>query len=216
LNENEPTTRACTSTEARVQPRSDDDYPKVLGRTHAHRSSLERFISKRYALSYGARIEHFADHLVGVTDADGGWTAAVGFTPAGSTPLFIEQYLDIPIEQAIAERLGVTVDRSQVVEVGNLAATVPGAARRLVVAMTRLLHQRGHTWVAFTSTAALLNTFARLDVSTIQLAPADPSRLHAGADAWGTYYETRPLVMAGSIPIELIRLRARLDHASLP
>jgi len=216
LNTNEPTTHACTSTERRVQPHDDDDCPTVLGRTHPHRSSLERFIANRYALSYGARIEHFADHLVGVTDADGRWTAAVGFTPAASAPLFIEQYLDTPIEQAIAERLGVTVDRSQVVEVGNLAATVPGAARRLVIAMTRLLHRRGHTWVAFTSTTSLLNTFARLDVSTIQLAPADPSRLHAGADAWGTYYGTHPLVMAGSIPIELIRLRNRLDHAPLP
>jgi hypothetical protein len=191
-----------------------EDEPTVLARTDADRTSLERFIVERYAQSYGARIEHFADHLVGLTGTDGRWAAAVGYTPAASTPLFIEQYLDLPIEQAIGERLGVKVERSQVVEVGNLAATVPGAARRLVVAMTELLHRRGHTWVVFTSTTSLLNTFARLDVSTIMLAPADPSRLHAGADTWGNYYDTRPLVLAGNIPIGLIRFRARLGDAS--
>lgn len=197
-----------------MQTRAFGDALTIIDRMGESRRSLERFIAERYALTYGARIEHFADQLVGLTDAEGRWTAAVGFTPARSAPLFIEQYLDTPIEQAIAAQLGVDVDRAQVVEVGNLAATFPGAARRLVIAMTELLHRRGHTWVAFTSTTSLLNTFARLDVATIVLAPANPMRLHAGADAWGTYYDTRPVVMAGNVPIGVIRFRSQHGHAA--
>jgi hypothetical protein len=197
-----------------VQTQALDDALSILVRAGTNRRSLERFIAERYALTYGARIEHFADQLVGLTDAEGRWTAAVGYTPAQSAPLFIEQYLDMPIEQAIAERLGVDVDRAQVVEVGNLAATFAGAARRLVVAMTELLHRRGHTWVAFTSTTSLLNTFARLDIATIVLAEADPERLHTGAASWGSYYDTRPLVMAGNIPIGVIRFRTQRGHAT--
>lgn len=214
MNTNHLSTPDCTPSGPAAQTRGLDEALTIVDRAGANRRSLERFIAGRYALTYGARIEHFADQLVGLTDAEGRWTAAVGFTPAHSAPLFIEQYLDMPIEQAIAERLGVDVDRTQVVEVGNLAATFPGAARRLVIAMTELLHRRGHTWVAFTSTTSLLNTFARLDIATIVLAAADPERLHAGADAWGSYYDTSPLVMAGNIPIGVIRFRSQRGHAA--
>jgi len=186
----------------------------IVDRTSTNRRSLERFIAERYAHTYGARIEHFADRLVGQTDAEGRWTAAVGFTLAQAAPLFIEQYLDLPIERAITERLGVQVDRAQIVEVGNLAATFPGAARRLVIGMTELLHRRGHTWVAFTSTTSLLNTFTRLDIATIVLADADPKRLHAGAEHWGSYYDTRPVVMAGNIPIGFVRMRTARGNAA--
>lgn len=214
MNANHPSIPDCAPARPAAPTRTLDDALTIIDRTGANRRGLERFISERYALSYGARIEHFADQLVGLTDSEGRWSAAVGYSPARAEPLFIEQYLDRPIERAIAERLGVDVDRSQIVEVGNLAATFPGAARRLVIAMTELLHRRGHSWVVFTSTTSLLNTFARLEVSTIELAPADPKRLHAGADSWGSYYDTRPLVMAGNIPIGFIRFRTRRGHAA--
>lgn len=209
MNTDHTSTPDCTPTRPAATTRLLDAALTIIDRTGTNRRTLERFIAERYALAYGARIGHFAEKLVGLADTDGHWTAAVGFTPARSAPLFIEQYLDRPIEQAIAERLGVAVDRAQVVEVGNLAATFPGASRRLVIAMTELLHRRGHTWVAFTSTTSLLNTFARLDVATIVLGPADPQRLHAGPRDWGTYYDTRPLVMAGNIPIGAIRFRSQ-------
>lgn len=179
---------------------------QVVVRSDARRSGLERFIADSFARVYDARITHFADQLAGLPRADGSWAAGVGYTPAGSTPLFIEQYLDSPVEDAIAGHLGVSVDRAQVVEVGNLAATAPGAARRLIVRMTALLHRLEYTWVVFTSTRALLNSFARLNMKPIVLGAADPERLAGGVGPWGSYYASEPQVMAGSIPIGYIRL----------
>jgi len=182
---------------------------EIVPKSDAQRSGLEEFISATFSRTYGARIEHFAERLAGMRHPDGHWMAGVGYTPAGRTPLFIEQYLDCPIENAVADRLGVNVDRSQIVEVGNLAATTPGGARRLIIRMTALLHRLGHTWVVFTSTRALLNSFARLDIPLMELAPADPSRLDGGAEHWGSYYDAQPQVMTGSIPIGFIQFLSR-------
>jgi len=179
----------------------------VLDARHPERAGLEHFIADTYANAYGAHVTHFAQTLVGIKHPAGGWAAGVGYTfGEHDEALFLEHYLDRPIEAEIGARLGVPVDRAQVVEVGNLAAGSPGAARRLIRAMTALLHRRGRTWVAFTATRALFNSFARLELAPIELARADPARLPDGGRSWGSYYANGPCVMAGSIPLGFIHL----------
>ncbi len=178
----------------------------VLRPGHPSRLGLQRFIAEGFASVYGARITHFAEHLVGLPDASGGWSAAAGYTLAAESPLFVEQYLDQPAEQSIAARIDVAVGRSQIVEVGNFAARTPGAAREVITRMAALLHGLGRTWVVFTSTRSLLNSFVRLGIAPIALAPADPLRLVDRGESWGSYYATAPQVMTASIPLGFIRL----------
>ena len=185
----------------------------ILWRGDADRASLESFIAHSYVRAYGARITHYADQLVGLRGTDGTWLAGLGYTFAGSERLFIEQYLDEPVEEAIGSMLSVRVEREKIVEVGNLAASASGAARRLIVYMTRLLHELHRTWVVFTSTRALLNSFARLEIATIPLGTADPSRLPDGGASWGSYYATGPQVMTANIPLGFIHLDCR--HAAM-
>src|SRR3954453_22336565 len=83
---------------------------QVLDRTHADRASLERFIAKSYAKTYGAHVTHYADQLVGLRDASGAWTAGLGYTLAAQERLFVEQYLDQRIEDEIASILNVTIE----------------------------------------------------------------------------------------------------------
>lgn len=176
------------------------------------RAQLEAFIAATFLENYGARIAHFSDTLVGCRDADGAWTAALGFSLAGAHPLFLEHYLDGPIEAEVGARLGRPVARAEIVEVGNLAALRPGAARALIVGTTGLLHGLGLGVVAFTATTSLLNSFSRLQLRPQVLAPADPARLPDGGSQWGSYYDTHPQVMFGDIQYgysELARLAAR-------
>lgn len=163
------------------------------------RASIEHFIAQSFFHSYGARLSHYCDTLLGCRDASGNWIAALGYSLAGEGPVFLEQYLDAPIEQAISARAGCVIPRSTIVEVGNLAAAHPGAARALIVAMTRLLHAQGLHWVTFTATASLLNSFTRLRLRPGVLAHADPARLPDGGRDWGTYYNSQPQVMFGDI-----------------
>ncbi len=186
---------------------------EVLPPDHPDRQSLQAFIAAAYRRIYGARVEHFARQLVGLRNSAGGWSAGLGYTLARPDALFVEHYLDRPVEHEIASRLGIAIGRNQVVEVGNLAACGPGAARRLIVGMTALLHRLGHTWVVFTSTRALLNSFARLEIEPILLAPADPGRLPDRGRSWGSYYDSHPQVMAASIPIGFAHLASKFRLA---
>ena len=163
------------------------------------RASLEAFIAQSFHASYGAILSHFCDTLLGCRDGAGQWIAALGYSLGEDGPLFLEQYLDEPVEQAIGSRAGHPVARTGIVEVGNLAAAHPGAARALIVSMTRLLHAQGLHWVAFTATASLLNSFTRLRLKPGVLAAADPCRLADGGRHWGSYYDAQPQVMFGDI-----------------
>lgn len=163
------------------------------------RPGLEAFIAAEFARVHGARVQHFCQVLAGCRNADGEWVAALGYTPARDGALFLEQYLDEPVEAAIGARVGHAVARADVVEVGNLAGADVGAGRALIVAMTRHLHGLGLVWVAFTATRTLLNSFARLRLVPTVLADADPARLGEAGRDWGSYYATRPQVMFGNI-----------------
>lgn len=163
------------------------------------RLELETFIAGAFFDSYGAEISHFCDVLLGCRDEHGRWVAALGYTLAGAGPMFLEQYLDGPLEATLTERTSAPVARAEIVEVGNLAATHPGAARALIVGTTRLLHQLGLRWVAFTATVSLLNSFTRLRLQPQVLAVADPARLADTGRRWGNYYDTQPKVMYGDI-----------------
>ena len=185
--------------------------PGALGRT-----GLQRFIGETYARIHGARIEHFARHLIGIRGRDAQWAAGVGYTVANEQALFLEQYLDRPIESEIARRCAQTVSRSRIVEVGNLAARSPGSARAIILRMAGLLHSLDLSWVVFTSTRTLLNSFARLELDPLPIAPADPQRLPDAGRNWGSYYATRPHIFAASIPAGFLRLRSMraLSHAA--
>ncbi|MNE61032.1 Thermostable hemolysin [compost metagenome] len=82
---------------------------------------------------------------------------------------------------------------------GNLAAFGNGSARLLIVALTNLLVAQGFRWVVFTGTPALLNSFQRLALTPIALGLADPARMGDELADWGSYYASRPQVMAGEI-----------------
>lgn len=163
------------------------------------REALERFIRERFALHYQARIQHFMPCLLGLHASNGEVQGAVGLRSAQRRPLFLERYLDESIEQAISRRYGRAVPREEIVEVGNLAAFGNGSARLLIVALTNLLVAQGFRWVVFTGTPALLNSFQRLALTPIALGLADPARMGDELADWGSYYASRPQVMAGEI-----------------
>jgi len=184
---------------------------RIISNNHPDRCDLQRFIADIYRRDYGARIEHFAEKLMGMRRRSGAWAAGCGYTLAGDNRLFIEQYLDHSVETVISERIGTLVGRDEVVEVGNLAASSAGYARRVIVYTTALLNQLHRTWVVFTATRSLLNSFARLQIEPIFLAQASPLRLVDRGVNWGSYYDNNPQVVAANIPQGFAHLFARVD-----
>ena len=191
---------------------------EILQREHPARPGLERFIADGYRRAYGAHVVHFADVLLGLSRDREQWIGGVGYTIAGHRPLFVEQYVDLPIEKVLSRATGTSLSRQDVVEVGNLFAIGGGAARRIIVLMTMLLSGLGRSWCVLTLTRSLLNSFLRLGLEPMPLMSADPQRLQDKGASWGTYYSHGPRVMAISVASAFNRLGAanRFSEESIP
>ncbi len=198
--------RACCALDV-AQPDFVASALRLVPVEEAQRPSLERFVSERYRVEHDARVFHFLPNLLALIDSGGQLLGAVGYHSARDDQLFLEQYLDEPIEDVLRRRAGVWLARESIVEVGNLAAVTPGAARAMVRTVTAYLFEQGYSWVVFTATGALRNTFRRLGLLPLWLAAADPDRLGDDAALWGRYYTQSPQVVAGSIELGYRLLR---------
>jgi len=173
---------------------------KVLHRGSFEWDEASAFVSRVFEKTYGASITSFMPHFIKMCDRKGDIRAIVGYRPASSGKLFLENYLDLPVEEVLSKYLGTKVDRSSIVEVGNLAEQAPGDGRMAIIAATAFLHSAGYRWVVFTGVPRLRNAFARLGLIPQELAPADESRLpEKDQGRWGNYYKNRPVVYFGDI-----------------
>lgn len=165
----------------------------------ADRAAVEAFISQRFADSFGSRIEAFMPRLFSVRSQDGKICGAFGLRSAHRN-LFLEQYLDTPIEKTIAARAGGRVERRTIVEVGHFSGALPGAVRAMIALLTERLHREGFEWVVFTGTTGLRNAFCRLGLCPLDIQAATLDRLPADERAaWGSYYDHAPRVLVGNV-----------------
>ena len=133
------------------------------------RADAERFIRDGFFVAHGARLGTLMPDILGERDGDNSLLAACGLRGAGGGPLFLERYLDRPIESAIAATGARGFDRADIVEVGNLAVRPPYTARHLIAALTEFLLAGEAEWSVFTAVPALRNAFVRLGVPSLRL-----------------------------------------------
>jgi hypothetical protein len=172
------------------------------------REEAETFIRKAFARRYGADVSSFAPNLLLVEQRQR-LLAVTGWRAASTDALFLERYLDVPIELAMAQLADQAVMRERIVEVGNLAAEKAGGSIQIVLALSRHLHSLGYEWVVFTATQELIGIFSRLGLPLLALAKADPARLGDAAGNWGSYYDSQPIIVAGRIQMALERTGQR-------
>ena len=194
-----PAGRASTGEVRAAAKASASPAFELIEHVGADRAAVEAFISQRFAESFGSRIEGFMPRLFSLRNRDGDICGAFGLRSANRN-LFLEQYLDTPIEKTIAARVGGSVERRTIVEVGHFSGAIPGAVRAMIGLLTERLHREGFEWVVFTGTAGLRNAFCRLGLCPIDVQAATidclPEEEHA---AWGSYYDHAPRVLVGNI-----------------
>jgi hypothetical protein len=172
---------------------------KLFEHVGADRASAETFISQCFADNFGSRVEAFMPRLFSMRNRNGDICGAFGLRSANRN-LFLEQYLDTPIEKTIAARVGSKVERQVIVEVGHFSGTFPGAVRAMIALLTERLHREGFEWVVFTGTTGLRNAFCRLGLCPLDIQAATADRLPEDARAaWGSYYDHAPRVLVGNI-----------------
>lgn len=178
----------------------------------ADRVLLEGHIADRFARQYGARVDHFLPMLL-CLDLAGRPGAVAGLRPASRSALFLETYLDVPVEQAVSRCFRQPVDRAQVIEIGNLVSLLPGAATMLFSVLPLLLEDAGVRWVTCTATPQVRAMLGKLGFESRAICVADPATLGEQAGAWGSYYASRPVVIAGDV--RMAARRARRSHQAV-
>ena len=163
------------------------------------RPGVETFIRRGFADAYGASLAKLMPELM-VLRRHSEIAGACGLRAAVVEKLFLEVYLDAPVETVLAAAADRSVARADITEVGNLVIAKPGYARRLIVHLAACLYARGSRWVVFSAVPALRNSFRRIGVPLLTLAPATAARLSAEERAhWGAYYDHSPMVTAVNV-----------------
>lgn len=154
-------------------------------------------ISRCYGKEFGARPSPTFDSFM-VRTSRRGITAALGYRPASQGRLFLENYIDEPIEAAVSRAWGRQVVREHIVELGNFAASNAMAMIELWGTAANDLGSASQIAVA-TLTAPLRTMFARIGLPVVELASAHPDSIEDARARWGTYYDMDPCICAGNI-----------------
>ena len=181
-----------------MTPRATTIAWTEVGRGDPGRAELEAFVNAAFARKHGARVRSFMPTLLVSRDANGP-AGVIGFRGAEDEPLYLEQYLEAPVEQVLAHYLGHPVSRARIVEVGHLASRNCTGAARMAAALPRYLLKRNYEWIVFTGTRTVQGILRRLGAPLHELACATAECVATARDDWGGYYRNDPRVYAGSL-----------------
>ncbi len=193
-----------------------DRPPTAAGTADARdataRRAIEDFIEAVYGERFGATIRCGYPAVMAVYGKDESIEAALGLRHAADQDLFLEQYLDLPIEALLSVRLGVRVARHQIVEIGSLASHSWRASIRLILATSARLASGRACYGVVTATRELRRNFAAFGVACAALGPARAERLPDRGACWGRYFQHDPQILVGAIDPAAAALRRRYRH----
>ena len=176
---------------------ASDISASTISASHPNRQEVEQFIYDVFKTSYGAEVTLFMPNLVALRDCEGELMGAFGWKQASDGPLFLEQYLDEPIESLISKTLSKQITRNQITKIGNLAVSNPRNAGILIAHIIQHSLDIGIEWCVATAHHSLQNGLVKGGRDVYPLFMADKARLSTEEQAkWGSYYNRIPQVVA--------------------
>lgn len=176
----------------------------ITGLFESDRTRVEDFIKNIYSNSYGADINIEYPVLMSVRNEEDKILAALGFRYAKDETLFLEQYTGKPIEKIIH------CERKQIVEIGNLASAGQGASIFLFAALASYLNNKNISYATVTGTDFLHHYLKKIGLNPRKICDAKIASLEHGGQKWGTYYNSHPRVLMGSVEAGIERLKKTL------
>jgi hypothetical protein len=164
---------------------------ELISQQHPLRYTAESFIKAGFAKAYAADIDVSMPTIIALQKAQ--FKAALGVRSAQQA-LFVEQYLSRPIEKELA-LASIMAKRNEIVEIGHLYSNTSSFTLSLLIVTALVLRKQGYQSMVFTATSQLANLFQKFGLKPTFLAEADPAKLSASKQNWGTYYATSPKVM---------------------
>lgn len=174
-----------------------DVHPSMVNMDSKAGEELKTFIQHIFFQAHGAKIKYFMPQALSLRDNNQQLLAVAGLRSAQQSPFFLERYLSLSVEQEIAAKIGLAVDRSKIVEIGNLAVTRPAYTKLLMAALSAYLYSTDTEWIVFSALPVVKNAVAKMDHQMLVLADATINEIAEKDRAdWGSYYEHHPQVIA--------------------
>jgi hypothetical protein len=162
------------------------------------RSSLEARVRSGFGHHFNACIEGFMPELA-VYEHSTGASGVIGIRSAADESLFLENYLDHPVETVVHLVSGEVVDRGSVVEVGQFVVDERDIVADFFRDLVPFLVSQGFDWVCFTGTNRIRALLGRIGFAGFPVTRAAQERLVESRDHWGSYYEQEPVVIVGKL-----------------
>lgn len=169
----------------------------VADRDSCARAGLEHAIRHAFGQHFGAHVAGFMPYLASYASDRG--QGVLGFRPAAEGSLYLESYLELPIETMLAWISHRPVARSSVVEVGQFAVDDRRVAGRLFHELVPFLRERGYEWICFTATHKIRRLLEIAGLTGLVIATARQDAVRGQADQWGSYYDNDPMVVVGRL-----------------
>ena len=163
------------------------------------RLETQEFIAQAYHRVFRANLQSFYPSLIALHGESPLLCGAAGARYADGQELFLEQYLQSPVERLIENGARAPVQRSSVVEIGSFSVRRPALTYPFISMIGGWLQTYGVEWLVFSLTGTLRHLFTRAGVELLDLGPAQSSRLAQSDNDWGSYYQHDPRVMAARL-----------------
>ena len=179
----------------RFSKQASNEPIQCIDTNHILRSQTEDFIKGVFKQHYNAQVSSFLPQLFAISDEKGDTKSVLGVRNAQCESLYLERYLDQPIDTLIEQTVQQPVSRMQVVEIGNLASLNSANCKALFSFITQHLQDQNIKWITCTGTSVLRLVFRRLSIKALPIHQADQNLLGDEQYEWGSYYDNDPQVM---------------------
>ncbi|MBE0370567.1 thermostable hemolysin [Pseudoalteromonas aurantia] len=149
------------------------------------RTELEEAVRIGFSHAFQAMVYEFYPLLSQLKLPQGQCTLGLRF--ASNSELFIEQYLDAPIENYLPQ----AESRRTIAELGNLHSTYRRATVSHFIVVTMALLSSQVRFLAFTGTEQVRQLMSSLEIPICELSKAEPRRVTT-AHHYGRYYQANP------------------------
>ncbi|MFT5805061.1 MAG: hypothetical protein ACI9R8_002111 [Candidatus Paceibacteria bacterium] len=180
---------------------------KSSGLSTSHAAAID-MIQTQYQKHFSCQLQHRLPYsLSQLDDEQNQILACTGYQPASEGALFLEQYLDERVEESLQRRTNEYVSREEIVEIGGFAVGHKRHALPSMLLLAPTLADLGFKTVVCTVTRPMQSCLRKLGIVSTLVADADPARVDTSNNAWGTYYDLKPVVLAGDINSNIDKIR---------
>jgi hypothetical protein len=170
-----------------------------FGQNDEGRSSVEQHILDSYQSKFSANLAHFMPTLVSANLPGQASHLSFGLSGADEHTLFLENYLSKSIERELSRVANAQIERSSIVEIGNLAFSSTATIRDDLTSIAFYCYEQGYRYVVCTATRMLRLIFLKAGIKPLYLGEANADDVPRDGTHWGAYYETSPKLIGGNV-----------------